>query len=294
VLLIDRASEIGGVPAKYEVKQGGVPTFVAWNRGRVLFGKQFVESLARELNQTNTDTWLECQVIELDRATRTLQTVSPRGRAEIQADAVVFACGAREQTRSERGWIVGDRPARQFFTMQLLQLLDGCHALPLERPAIIGSDLIAYSAAAKLRAAGSQQAIMCDRANRPAARIWERLYFSKWTRPDWHAAAGNIAISDTWRETGLQIGQRRYDCDGIVLCGELIPNSELVAAAGLDVTQPNRIPVTKGRNELSEPGWFIAGAEGGGFHGADWCYRDGRRAANAVSKYLMAICVDVP
>ena len=290
VLLIDRAAEIGGVPAKYEVKQGGVPTFVAWNRGRVLFGKQFVERLARELHPTNTDTWLECQVIDVDQPTKTLNVVSPRGRAEIHADAVVFACGAREKTRSERGWIVGDRPARQFFTMQLLQLLDGCRVLPMERPAIIGSDLIAYSAAAKLRAAGSQDAIMCDRASRPVARIWERLYFGKWTRPVWHAAVGNIAISDTWRVTGLEVGQHRYDCDGIVLSGELTPNSELIAAAGLAVAQPDRIPVTIGRNELSEPGWFIAGAGGGGLHGAGWCYRDGHRAANAISKYLTAHC----
>ncbi|MEX0611253.1 MAG: FAD-dependent oxidoreductase [Pirellulales bacterium] len=288
VLLVDRAPEIGGVPAKFEVKRGGVPTFVAWTRGRVLFGKEFVERLARELRQTNTDIWLDSQVIDADKETRSLKVVSPRGRAEISADAVVIACGAREKTRSERGWIVGDRPARQFFTMQLIELLDGCHALPMQRPAIIGSDLIAYSAAAKLRTAGSQEAIVCDRSRRPAARLLERLYFGKWSRPVWHPAVGNITIADTLRVTGIEVGHHRQGCDGIVFSGELLPNSELIAAAGLGVTQPDRLPVRRGRNELSEPGWFIAGAVSGGLHGADWCYRDGLRAASAVSQYLKA------
>ena len=110
------------------------------------FGKQFVERIRGKLDQTATDLLLECQVVDVDRTMKSLTLISPRtGKTEIAAHAVVFACGAREKTRSERGWIAGHRPARQFYTMQLLQLLDDCHVLPMKRPAIIGSDLIAYS-----------------------------------------------------------------------------------------------------------------------------------------------------
>jgi glycerol-3-phosphate dehydrogenase len=288
VLMVDRATEIGGVPAKYEVTQNGVPTFVAWKRARIVFGKQLVAWLEKELSQTNVETWLEAHVIDADKATGTLTVVSPRGKMDVRADTIVFACGAREKTRSERGWIVGDRPARQFFTMQLLQLLDGCHAHPMERPAIIGSDLIAYSAAAKLRAAGSHEPFLCDRTRLPVARFWERLYFRKWVRTNWRSALDKIAIADTQCVTGIQVGPHHQDCDGVVFCGELIPNSELVMAAGLAVNQPDRVPILLARNELSEPGWFIAGAECGGLHGAEWCYRDGRRAAKTAAKYLLA------
>ena len=41
--------------------------------------------------------------------------------------------------------------------MQLLQLIDGRSALPAKRPAIIGSDVIAYAAGAKLCAAGRRR-----------------------------------------------------------------------------------------------------------------------------------------
>jgi thioredoxin reductase len=288
VLLIDRAAEIGGVPAKYEIKRGGVPTFVVWRRGRILFGKQFVELLARKLSRTSTQTCLECHVISVEKDTKTLTMVSPCGKSRISADAIIFACGAREKTRSERGWIFGDRPARQFFTMHLLELLDDCDVLPAMHPTIIGSDLIAYSAAAKLRAAGSDEPVMCDIVRRPVAGVLERLYFHRWTRPIWRSVAGTVFFADRRHVTSLQIGDTCHESDGIVFSGDLVPNSELVAATGLTVNQPNRYPMRLGTNALSEPGWFIAGAASGGLKGADWCYRDGLRAALSVSKYLTA------
>ncbi|MGI9429876.1 MAG: FAD-dependent oxidoreductase [Bythopirellula sp.] len=290
VLLVDRAAEMGGIPAKYEIKSGGVPTFVVWSRGRVLFGQQFVEMLRREVDDARPDIWLECQVTHVDQADRSLTVVSPQmGQTKIQADAIVFACGSREKSRSERGWITGNRPARQLFTMQLLQLLDTCQVTPLQRPVIVGSDLIAFSAAAKLRAAGSQEAIMFDRRARPAAGLLERLYFRRWCRPAWQPVTDGVHIGNPWVVTDVQVANDLQTCDGVILSGELVPNSELVVAAGLAVSQSDRTPVRHSRNELSQPGWYVAGAEAGGFHGAHWCYQDGRRTAGAVADYLARV-----
>ena len=106
VLLVDRASEVGGIPSKYEVKRGGVPTFLVWSHGRVLFGKQFVDRLRKKLDRTATDVRLECQVIDVAKRTKSLTLVSPHmGKKEITANAVICACGTRERTRSERGGI---------------------------------------------------------------------------------------------------------------------------------------------------------------------------------------------
>lgn len=295
VLLIDRAGETGGVPAHYHAKPGGVPTFVVWSRGRVVFGRQLVDDLRRKLEPTNTEVWLECQAAAVDRAAMSITILSPAyGRTKVSAEAFVFACGARERSAAERGWIVGDRSARQLFTMQLLQLIDGCGALPLERPTIIGSDLVAYSAAAKLYAAGAERAALADRRSHPAASLLERLYFGRWCRPAWHPVAGDLAISAGDPTMGLPPDRGYHVGDGIVLSGELVPNSELIVAAGLAVQQPSRIPVCRGRNELPSAGWYIAGAARGGFHGADWCYRDGVRAAGAVAAYLRQLGYRLP
>ena len=64
---------------------------------------------------------------------------------------------------------------------------------------------------------------------------------------------------------------------------------DTITAAGLEVSQLDRIPLRRSRYELSEPGWFVAGAEVGGLHGAYWCYQDGRRAAGAVANYLARV-----
>jgi glycerol-3-phosphate dehydrogenase len=294
VLLIDRADEIGGVPAHYEAKRGGVPTFVVWTRGHVLFGRQFVDGLRMLLSRTNTEIWRQSQVVDADKAQKSLCVVSPQaGKTTVQAEAIVFATGAREKSSSERGWIAGHRPARQFFTMQLLQLIDGCHALPMDRPVIVGSDLIAFSAAAKLRAAGSGESTMCDNRPRPAARFFERTYFSRWSRPDWRSVHQAAEILEKAHATSIQFGENFQECDGIVFSGELVPNSELLVSNGFAVSQPDRIPSRIGHNELAAPGWFIAGAGIGGFHGAHWCYRDGRRAARCLARYLRKISATV-
>lgn len=287
VLIVDRASRVGGIPSFYEKTENGVPTFVVWTLGRVLVGKQFVEPLQRRLNGTNTTVSLESQVVDVNRQTRSLRIVRPgQGASEIHADAIVFACGAREMSGAERGWIAGDRPARQFFTMQLLQLIDGSDALPAERMAIIGSDVVSFSAAAKLGAAGAQATQMIDRRPHPQARFWERLYFRQWYKAREYVGANSATIVGAATASAINIGDQPYSCDGIVFSGDLVPNSELLAAAGLTVSHPGRVPWVKNNRELAEPGWFIAGAELGGFHGAYWCYRDGVRVGRRVGDYL--------
>ena len=148
-------------------KSGGVPTFVVWKRGRVLFGREFVDPLARKLQRTGTELWLESQVVAAREEPNTLTVVSPEiGKVDIIADAVVLACGAREMPLSQRGWLAGHRPARVFYTMQILELLDAGECLPMSRPTIAGSDLIAYSAAAKLQSRGGRDITLFDRSSR--------------------------------------------------------------------------------------------------------------------------------
>ena len=45
VVLIERRAEAGGTPMGYRRKDGGVPTFVEWTRGRVVFGEELAERI---------------------------------------------------------------------------------------------------------------------------------------------------------------------------------------------------------------------------------------------------------
>jgi hypothetical protein len=278
------------VPAHYVPKEGGVPTFGAWTRGRVLFGQEYARLLTEKLNRTGTVCSVETEVLEADPAQRELTVLSPRsGKQKVGADAIVLASGAREKSRAERGWIDGTRPARVFYTLQLLQLLDGNELLPTRHPIVLGSDLIALSAAAKLQAGGAEGALIIDQRSRPESSLVERLYFRRWGRPPWRPVAGSVQIEGERAAHSIRLDESdSRTCDGVVLSGELVPNSGLAMAAGLEVSMPERVPVVRSGSQLSEPGWFAAGNLLGGFHGAERCYFHGLGVARAVARYLSA------
>jgi thioredoxin reductase len=288
VVLIDRAGRLGGVPVNFVRKPGGVPTFVVWTRGRVMFGQQLIQRLVRKLDRTSTVRYLETQVLAVNRNQRRLTILNPAaGRHEVTADAIVLACGAREKSRAERGWIAGARPARVYHTMHLLNLLDRHECLPMHQPVIIGSDLIALSAAAKLRSAGADAALTIDQRGSRRARWPARLYFRRWCNPVWQPVTGPVEIQGDRAVEGVRISQGdRAACDGVVISGELTPNSELVVSAGLKVGMPERVPVADTSFGLSEPGWFAAGNILGGVLSGEQCYLNGLAVAKQIARYL--------
>ncbi len=291
IALVERSDKIGGIPALYKVKKGGVRTFIRWSRGGIpVFGEEYARWLSLQLAKTEAQVWLQSQVIEIEAKEKKIILVNPdEGRMILTADAIIMACGAREETAAERGWLMGSRPMRVFFTKHLLQLIDGNGLLPMRNPVIIGSDLIAYAAAAKLKAAGSENAVMVDNRHSPQCSFFERIYFRRWSNPKFRGiAAKSVEVVGSGTASGIRLSKENefVPCDGIVVCGELIPNSELALLGNLKVDLPTRKPIVAQGFQLSESGWFAAGNMLGGFHGAEWCYFNGQRVARAVNKFL--------
>ncbi|MBC8243034.1 MAG: FAD-dependent oxidoreductase [Verrucomicrobia bacterium] len=287
VVLIERRAELGGTPMGYRKKPGGVPTFVEWTRGRVVFGEELAGRMAKRLAKTDTAIRLGTQVTKIDPAEKRLTLLGPDGVRELTADAAVLAAGAREQTPAEKGWLAGARTARVGFTRHVTGWLDRHGLLPARKPVVVGSDLIAYSAAAKLRAAGSDEPVMIDRRQSPSAGFFERLFFWRWTRPDWSGGVTAAGMKGDRAATGVQSSDgKEWPGDGVMVCGELVPNSELALLGGLAVELPSRqLQLARGQ-AMSEPGWFAAGNVLGGFHGAQWCYFNGRRLAKRIATFL--------
>ena len=287
VVLIDRRAKLGGTPMGYRKKPGGVPTFVEWTRGRVVFGEELAGRMAKRLAKTDTAIRLGTQVTKIDPAEKRLTLLGPEGVRELTADAVVLAAGAREQTPAEKGWLAGARTARVGFTRHVTGWLDRHGLLPARKPVVVGSDLIAYSAAAKLRAAGSDEPVMIDRRQSPSAGFFERLFFRRWTRPDWSGGVTAAGMKGDRAATGVQSSDGiEWPGDGVMVCGELVPNSELALLGGLAVELPSRQLQLAPGQAMSEPGWFAAGNVLGGFHGAQWCYFNGRRLAKRIATFL--------
>lgn len=288
VILIDRENSPGGIPALYRKKPGGVPTFVLRSRGRLVFGEELAGRLASKLRSAQVEVWLESQVTELEVARRTVSVIRPwLGRIELSADAVVLACGARERTPAERGWITGSRPAGVFFTKNLLEMLDRHGSRPGRRAVILGSDLVAWSAAAKFKAAGAQEAILVDQSPRPECSLPARVYFRRWVRPQYCGVQGELRLAGARRVSGVSFPDgTQLSCDALIISGELTPASELALMAGLPVELASRRPLVDRRYRFSAPGWFAAGNILGGSRGAESCYRNGLRVARSVAEYL--------
>ena len=287
VVLVERRAILGGTPMGYRKKTGGVPTFVEWTRGRVVFGEELAGRMIQRLANTNTEIRLSTQATKIDPAEKRLTLLGPKGVCDVTADAVVLAAGAREQTLAEKGWLVGARTSRIGFTRHLTGWLDDHRILPARKPLVIGSNLIAYSAAAKLREGGSNEPVIIDQRRSPSVGLLERLFFHRWTRPDWSGGVTAAEIKGDRSFVGIQSSEgQEWPGDGLIICGELVPNTELALLGGLSVELPSRqLQLARGQ-ALSQPGWFAAGNMLGGFHGAQWCYFNGRRVARAVSKFL--------
>jgi thioredoxin reductase len=288
VVLIDRNKRAGGVPSLYKRKAGGVPTFVLWTQGRTLVGEQMADHLSEKLRGSEVEVWFETQAIEILPGEKKATLVNPQsGKFQISAEAVVLACGARERTLAERGWIHGSRPSGLMFTKNLLDLLDQHAALPACTPVILGSDLIAHAAAAKLKSAGASNAVMLDLPPRPDCSLAGRFYFRRWAKPLYRSGAGTVTVVGGRSISAVTpANDAQVRCDLLMVCGNLVPNLELALMGNMQVDLAlRRIKVASGYR-LSQPGWFAAGNILGDYHGAEWCYFNGRRVASHVAEYL--------
>lgn len=291
IVVLERSGKLGGIPSFYKKKKGGVRTFIRWSRGGIpVFGEEYAKWLETQVSNRAIDIRLHSQVLDIESKEKMVTLVSPdTGRISLTADAIIMACGSREETPAERGFMMGSRPMRVFFTKHLLELIDNHGLLPMRNPVIIGSDLIAYAAAAKLRKAGAEEAIIIDKRRSPKCSILERLYFRFWSNPVFRGSNSleSISVVGSGAVKGIKLSNGDFiECDGIAVCGELIPNSELALTGDIKVELPSRKPVVGAEYQLSESGWYAAGNLLGGFHGAEWCYFNGIKVAKKVVKYL--------
>jgi NADPH-dependent 2,4-dienoyl-CoA reductase/sulfur reductase-like enzyme len=261
---------------------------VLWTQGRLVFGGQIAERLADKLRVSGVEVWLESQVIEVFPGEKKATLVNPtRGRFQVSAEAVVLACGARERTAAERGWITGSRPRGILFTKNMLDLVDQHELHVTCTPAILGSDLIAHAAAAKLNSAGASDAVMVDRSPRPDCSLTARFYFGRWAKPHYQGGARAVTVVGGRSVSAVTPANcAQVPCDLLMICGDLVPNTELALMGDLRVDLPSRRVAVGSDYQLSEPGWFAAGNILGDYHGAEWCYFNGRRVARQVAKYL--------
>ena len=290
IMILERRSKAGGIPAKYFVESGSVPTYVSYSHGRVIFGQQFVSDLLSKLENFKVDLRLESTVIDLNASEVCLSVVDPkRGKYLIQAEAILIATGAREQTITERGWISGIRKGRLFQTLQLLEIFGHDTKFNIGKPVVLGSDLIAYSIAAKLGFLGANEVNMIDESRRPKTFLPARLYFRRWVKSKWHQSTGLELVKNSNGGYKIIMSDNRsisVDADTTLVSGNLVPNSELLVSSGFKVKPLTNAPIVSSRGQLSNPAIFVTGNVIGFSHGGQRSYFNGLSVAKTVANFL--------
>lgn len=290
VLVLERAPWVGGVPARY--KTDGVATFLQLPVPRLVSGAVYAHKLEDDLKRCGAETHLESTVLSVDLAARVLRVLSPdRGRYEVQARALLFACGAREKTAVEQGWIYGRRPARVYNSLPMLDLMRHGLTPKTARTILIGSQPAAYALGAKLAKGRTsrEDCPMLDHSPRNLTFLLGRLYFARWARPRRCVIPGSIEIrGDAAVEAVAEVPESPLPvpADYVLLPGDLVPNSELLAASGVRVEFPSWRVETAERARLAAGGVFLCGNLCGGEHGAHHASAHGASTASAVARYL--------
>lgn len=277
VLVVERGPQVGGVSSKY--RGTSIRTFLT-PTGQLLKGEDYSRFLTKKLDRSNVVLWTCCQVLTADQERHQLTVVRKGfGKVNVAFDSIIFACGSREKSRTERGGIYGHRPAAVHYTMNLLDLVAETGVAPKET-VVLGEDLVAYSAATEISHINNKAVVKMFGDEKNRSNIFERFYFRLLGKNQW-APANEATIEGFRQTTELIINDETLAAEAVVIAGRLTPNSELLQQAGVEMESKERLPVLDGFR-LSQHNWYAAGNIMGGFHGAYRCYWYGVQCAKQV------------
>ncbi|WP_284165004.1 FAD-dependent oxidoreductase [Frigidibacter sp. SD6-1] len=282
VAILEREAQAGGIPRHCGHYPFGMREF-----HRLLRGPDYAARLVRRAEAAGVVIRTGTTVTALGPGGR-LTISDDRGLATIRARAVLLATGVRETSRAAR-MIGGEKPGGILPTGALQGLVYLNQQKPFERPVIIGSELVAFSALLTCRHAGIRPVAMIEEGDRATAR-WPVPLLARLFGIPFLARTRLETIRGTRRVEGVEIagaaGQRSLQTDGVIVTGQFRPEASLLREAGLAVDPATGGPEVDGWGRLSDPAYFAAGNLLRGVETAGWSWAEGRRAAHAIAASL--------
>lgn len=278
ILVLEREDEAGGVPRHCGHTGFGIREF-----GRPMSGAAFARRLLAA--SAGVELRRRATVTKLGPA-GALTVATPDGESMVTGRHVLLAMGARETPRAPR-LIGGARPWGVTTTGALQQMVYLERIRPFTRAAIVGSELVSFSALLTLRHAGIAAAAMIEEADRITARrpgdLAARWLFSVPVI----TGARPVAIEGAEHVTGITIehaGRRRtIACDGVIFSGGFVPEAALIVNSHLTLDPGTGGPAVDQHFRCSDPAYFCAGNLLRGIETASRCCREGAAAAASIA-----------
>lgn len=225
VVVLEREAVAGGIP-----RHCGHLGFGWQSHRRLWSGPRFAAELRKSV--AGLDVRTAATVLELVKDGQ-LRIQTPAGLAEMKARHILIATGTRETPRSAR-LVGGSRPLGVMNTGALQQHVYLHHNKPFERPVIIGSELVSFSALLTCRHLGIRPVAMLEEnprisAQRPGDLI-ARFVFGVPVR----TSTKLIAIEGRKNVEAVELERRgkreRIACDGVIFTGLFRPETALFPA----------------------------------------------------------------
>ena len=285
VIVLERNSEAGGNPRHCGHSPFGMREFK-----RIYFGPVYAKRLVQEALKWGVEISLNTTVTAFKKGA-VLILSTEQGLAHLHANKVVLATGIREKPRSAR-LITGQRPLGIMTAGALQSMVYLSDKKPFERPVIIGSELVSFSAIATCKHAKIEPVAMIEENSRPTAYSALKLY-PIFSGVKYLSNTRLVEIHGKKRVTGVSVitnanKVERIECDGVVFTGQFTPEASLARMNLLAVDTHSNGPVVDQFGRCSDPDYFALGnvlrpVETGG-----WCWKEGAE----IAKYIAASLSD--
>ncbi len=279
VVVLERETQAGGIP-----RHCGHPPFGFREFSRVYTGPQYARKLVETALQAGVEIRTSTTVVQALPNAR-LQLSSETGVEEISAKRIIYASGVRETPRSAR-LISGTRPLGVINTGALQSHVYLKQRRPFKHPAIIGTELVSFSAIQTCRHAGIQPVVMLEATDKPVAR-WPASLFARFSKVPLYLNTKLIRIEGDKQVEGIVVEdingvQRTINCDGVLLTGKFTPESTLGRCGHLVIDQNTGGPQVNQFGRCSDPTYFAAGNLLRPVETAGWSWKEGHQVANCV------------
>ena len=281
--VLDRENEAGGVP-----RHCGHYTFGVREFRRVLKGPDYARKLVRQAQEAGVSLFPQTTVVALEPGPRLIVT-GPAGRGEIQAKRVLLCTGVRERSRAGR-LVGGDRPLGVVTTGALQSMVYLKQLRPFQRPVIVGSELVSFSAILTCRHAHIRPVAMIEANDRITAwkfsaglpllaRIPLHLN-TRISRVVGQRCVEGVVVHDS-------SGQERHiAADGVIFTGQFMPEATLLRTAGLAHDPGSGGPAIDQYGRCSDPSVFAAGNLLRPVETAGWSWQEGVFTADMIARSL--------
>ena len=285
IVVLEREKQAGGIP-----RHCGHYPFGLREYRRLLKGPGYARRNLETAKSLGVEIYTETTVTTLHPGGR-ISLSSPACVSELTAKRVVLCTGVRESSRSQR-FISGDRPSGIVSTGALQSLVYLQAMRPFERPVILGSELVSFSAINTCRHLGIRPVAMVEEQNRIVARRVLQPFLSLRNVP-LHVGARNINIVgrktvETLEFTDRAGNHQAFETDGIIVSGRFRPEAALLYNSHMEIDPGTGGPVIDQYGQCSDPAYYSAGNLLRPAETSGWCWQEGIDTARRIAWDLLA------